>query len=117
VWGAAGTGGSVSTGAATLSAAQGNKITWTPVAGIVSYAIQRTAAGTSPSTTGYIGMATVAQASAGFIDYGIAATTYTQVTTPTNPSPQAGTVIARSLGTLASGTTTPTLVPVWVGAI
>jgi hypothetical protein len=116
VWGAAGTAGSVTTGNGTLSIANANKITWTPTAGASSYAIQRSAAGGTPSTTGYIGLASTAMATNGFIDYGIAATTYTQNVTPT-PTPQAGTALARALGTLSSGTTTPTLVAVNVGCL
>ncbi len=106
------TGGSVTTGAAILSASQGNKITWTAVTGATLYAIDRTAAGGTPSTTGFIGYATPAQATAGFIDYGQAATTFTAQLTP-NPV-TSGAALALSLGSLPSGTTTPTLVPVYV---
>jgi hypothetical protein len=111
VWSAASTAGSTSTGNATLSTSNYNQVTWTVVAGATAYAIQRSAGG---ATQGLIGTATSAQATSGFNDYGIAATTYTQNVTPT-PSPASGVVIAKSLGTLASGTTTPTLTPVWVG--
>jgi hypothetical protein len=114
VWGAAGSQGTVTTGASTLSVTQGNKITWTATAGAVRYAIQRSASGGTPSSTGLIGFASPAQATTGFVDYGQAATTFTQNLTPT-PLPQNGIVMARSLGTLAVSTTTPTLVPVFVG--
>lgn len=114
VWGAAGTAGSVTTGASTLSTTQGNKITWTATAGAVTYAIQRSASGGTPSSTGLIGYASPAQATTGFVDYGQAATTFTQNLTP-DPTPQTGVVLARALGALAVSTTTPTLVPVFVG--
>lgn len=114
VWGAAGSGGSVTTGAATLTTVNANKLTWTATSGATGYAIQRSASGGTPSSTGFIGYANPGQATTGFIDYGIVATTYTQNTTP-NVNPQPGVVIAKSLGTLASGTTTPTLVNVAVG--
>jgi fibronectin-binding autotransporter adhesin len=42
-------------GNATLTGSNFQQITWTPVAGAVSYKIYRTAVGTSPSTTGLIG--------------------------------------------------------------
>jgi hypothetical protein len=113
VWSAESTAGSVTTGAATLSTTNANKITWTNVTGAVNYAIDRTAVGTSPSTTGLIGFVT--SGTTGFIDYGLAATTFTAQTSP-NPNPQSGVVYARSKGTLAAGTTTPTLTPVFVGS-
>lgn len=115
VWGAAGTGGSVTTGNAVLSTTNANKITWTATAGATQYAIQRSAAGGTPSTTGFIGYASSAQATSGFIDYGQAATTFTQNLTP-NPTPQPGVVLARAIGSLVVSTTTPTLVPVFVGS-
>jgi len=111
VWGAAGTAGSTATGNATLSAINGNQLTWTPVAGAVAYAIQRTVGG---ATQGLIGTASLAQATSGFIDAGQTATTYAQNTTP-NANPGPGVVLARSLGSLMAGVTTPTLVPVFVG--
>jgi hypothetical protein len=114
VWSAASTGTATSTGNATLSTTNYNKITWTVVAGAVRYAIQRSVSSGTPSTTGFIGYATPAQATSGFADYGIPATTYTQNTTP-NPTPQPGVVVARALASLAGSTTTPTLVAVWVG--
>ena len=112
VWGAAGTAGSVTTGNATLSAVNGNKITWTATTGATQYAIQRSASGGTPSTTGFIGYASPAQATSGFVDYGQAATTYTQNTTPL-PNPISGIVLARAIGSLAT-TTTPTLTAVFV---
>jgi hypothetical protein len=115
VWSAESSATTLSTGNATLSVANANKITWTAVAGATYYAIDRTTAGGTPSTTGFIGYATAAQATAGFIDYGIAATTFTAITTPT-PTPVAGATLATSLGTLASGTTTPTLTWVYVAS-
>jgi hypothetical protein len=114
VWGAHGTGASVTTGNAILSAANGNKITWTATAGATLYAIERSAAGGTPSSTGFIGFASVAQATTGFVDYGQAATTFTQNLTP-NPFPPAGVALARAIGTLAVSTTTPTLVYVFLG--
>ena len=113
VWGAEGTAGSITTGNATLTAANANKITWAPTTGASSYAIDRTAVGTSPSTTGFLGYATAAQGVAGFTDYGIAATTFTPVIAPP-PVTAPGSGIAVSLGFLPSGTTIPTLVPVYV---
>jgi hypothetical protein len=114
VWGPAGSGGSVTVGNATLSTINANKITWTATGGAASYAIQRSAANGTPSTTGFIGYASPSQATNGFIDYGIPAVTYTQNTTPI-PNPPSGTAVARSLGTLVVSTTVPTLVPVVVG--
>lgn len=114
VWGAAGSEGTVTTGASTISATQGNKITWTATSGAVSYAIQRSTSGGTPSSTGLVGFASPAQATTGFVDYGQVATTFTQNTTPT-PTPRSGVVLARALGTLAVSTTTPALVPVFVG--
>jgi hypothetical protein len=113
VWSAASAAGSVTTGNATLSTTNGNKIVWTAVSTAVRYAIQRTVGG---GTQGFIGFASPAQATAGFIDYGIAGTTYAQNLVAT-PTPMPGIVIAKSLGTLAAGTTAPTLVPVFVGVI
>lgn len=113
VWSAASSTTSLTTSNAVLSAVNANKITWTNVAGAVQYAVNRTAAGGNPSTTGFIGFAT--SGTTGLIDYGQAATTFTQQTTP-NPTPPSGVTLARSMGTLASGTTTPTLTPVFVGS-
>jgi hypothetical protein len=116
VWGAEGTAASNSTSNAVLSATNGNKLTWTATTGAVLYAIDRTAAGGTPSTTGFIGYATPAQATSGFFDIGQAATTFTAQTTP-NPVPRPGAVYAVSLGALTSGTTTPTAVNVWLGGL
>jgi hypothetical protein len=115
VWSVEGAAGSVATGNATLTPANANKITWVPSPGIPLYAIDRTAVGTSPTTIGFLGYATAAQATSGFIDYGIAATTFTPVIAPI-PTPVSGATIAVSLGSLPAGTTVPTLVPVYVAA-
>lgn len=52
---AASTGGSTTTGNATLTSANYNVITWSSVVGAAFYDVYRTAAGTTPSTTGLIG--------------------------------------------------------------
>jgi len=113
IWGTASSNITITTGAATLSPTQGNSITWTPTPGASLFAIQRSAAGGTPSSTGFIGYASVAQATTGFVDYGQAATTYTQNLTP-SPISTPGVALARALGPLAT-TTTPTLVPVFFG--
>jgi hypothetical protein len=111
VWGAEGSAGSTSTGAATLTTVNNNKITWTAVSGAVGYVIDRTVGG---ATQGVIGYASPGQATTGFVDSGLVATAYAQNVTPT-PTPGNGVALARSLGVLAAGTTTPTLVWVFVG--
>jgi hypothetical protein len=50
--------GTTTTGNATLSATNFNRVTWTAVPGAVDYRIYRTTAGGTPSTTGLIGTAT-----------------------------------------------------------
>jgi len=47
--------GSTTTGAATLTAANYNIVTWAPIPGATAYKVYRTAVGTSPTSTGYIG--------------------------------------------------------------
>lgn len=108
---AASAGGSVTTGNAVLSTINGNKITWTAVAGVAYYIINRTVGG---ATQGFVG--TSNNPVAGFVDYGIVATPYTQQTTANLGSAALpGTVLAVSKGTLAASTTTPTLVLVNLG--
>jgi hypothetical protein len=65
----ASSGGSTTTGDATLSVNNLNRITWTPVAGAKQYKIYRTAHGTSPATNGLIGTVTSTNT---FDDTGIA---------------------------------------------
>ncbi|MBT9169051.1 MAG: hypothetical protein DDT19_02403 [Syntrophomonadaceae bacterium] len=65
----ASTEGRTTTGNATLSATNFNRITWSAVAGAVDYRIYRTTAGGAPSTTGLIGTATLLT----FDDTGLAA--------------------------------------------
>jgi hypothetical protein len=113
VWGIQSSAGSTSTGNATLSLTNYNIVKWTVQAGASQYVIQRSASSGTPSSTGFIGYASVAQATSGFNDYGIAGTTYTQNTTPT-PNPANGATLARAIGTLVAGTTTPTLTWVFV---
>ena len=114
VYSAQSTAASVTTGNATLSPTNGNKIVGTAVTGAVLYAINRTVAGGTPTTTGLIGICNAAQLVAGFVDYGQAATTFAAQTTP-NPNPPPGTVLAVAKGSLAAATTTPTNVLVSVG--
>jgi hypothetical protein len=114
VYSAQSTAASVTTGNATLSPTNGNKIVGTAVTGAVLYAINRTVSGGTPTTTGLIGYCNAAQLVAGFVDYGQAATTFTAQTTP-NPTPASGTVLAIAKGSLPAATTTPTLVLVNVG--
>ncbi|MGB8520850.1 MAG: hypothetical protein WCD38_11875 [Candidatus Tumulicola sp.] len=112
VYSAESTGTALATSNAVLSVANGNKITWTAVTGAAYYLIDRTAAGGTPSTTGIIGASNAP--TAGFVDYGQAATAYAAVTTPT-PTPPAGLTYAVARGTLAASITTPTLVSVSMG--
>ena len=108
---AEGTAGTSATGNANLSAANYNNITWTNTTGAAYYAIDRTTAGTTPSTTGFIGYAL--SGTTGFNDIGYAATTFANaVTTTPYPTPPPGAVLAVALGALAVSTTTATLVPV-----
>lgn len=108
----------LTTGAATLSQTQGNKITWTNVTGAVAYAIDRTTA--TGYGLGFIGF-TLANSGNGFVDYGQAATTMAAAgqnlasANNPNPTPRAGTCLAVSKGTLAASTSTATLVNVQVG--
>lgn len=115
IWSAASTGTAVTTGAATLSPTQGNKITWTAVTGAVSYAIFRTVVGTggNPSSVGWIGFSNAP--TAGFIDYGQAANLGVVAQAVPNPSPRNGTCLGIAKGSLVAGTTTPTPVLVQVG--
>ena len=108
---AEGTEGTTSTGNATLSTTNYNNITWTNTTGAAYYAIDRTTAAGTPSSTGFIGYAL--SGTTGFNDIGYAATTFANaiVTTPF-PTPPPGAVLAVALGALGSGTTTATLVPV-----
>ena len=48
--------GSTATGNATLTSSNSNRVTWSAVTGATSYRIWRTVAGTSPTTTGAIGI-------------------------------------------------------------
>jgi hypothetical protein len=117
VYSAESTAGTVSTGNATLGAVNYNHITWSAVTGATLYVIDRTASAGVPSTLGTIGYFSVVPGSSptyAFNDTGLAATTYTAVTTPTI-SPPAGTTLAISLGVVAASTSTPVLNPVWVG--
>ena len=114
IWSAESSATSLATSNATLSVTNANKITWTAVTGAAYYAIDRTAAGGTPSTTGLIGYSN--SPTAGFLDYGQAATTFaTPVQTVPDPTPRPGRTLAIAVGTLAAGTTTPTLTAVYVG--
>ncbi|MBT9169332.1 MAG: hypothetical protein DDT19_02690 [Syntrophomonadaceae bacterium] len=55
----ASTAGTTTTGNATLSTTNFNRITWSAVAGAVDYRVYRTTAGGTPSTTGLIGTTTL----------------------------------------------------------
>lgn len=116
VWSTESTSGSATNANATLSATAYTTISWTLVAGAVLYAIDRTSAAGTPSTTGIIGFASPAS-SGGWRDTGFA-TLGTQaalvVTTPT-PTPLPGSCLAVSLGVLAANTATATAVPVCMG--
>ena len=120
VWGTEGTASSITTANAQLSAANGNKITWTPVSNYPLYAVDRSAAlsvtNLGANSLGFIGFATSAVAINGFVDYGQQAVTFSNcvITTP-NPTPRAGVVLATALGSLASATSVPTLTNVWMG--
>jgi hypothetical protein len=65
---------STTTGAATLSAGAFNTLTWTAIPGASSYDVYRTTHATSPTTLGKIGnvLSSVAVASTGFKDTGLA---------------------------------------------
>lgn len=115
VWSAASGGTAVTTGAAQLSPTQGNKITWGAVAGSLKYAVFRTvvAAGGAPTSVGFIGYSN--SPTGGLIDYGQAANTAIVAQTVPNPTPRNGACLGIAKGTLAAGTTTPTLTLVEVG--
>lgn len=121
VWSVAeSSGGSNTTGVATLTTANYNNITFTLTSGAVAYAIDRTAAGTSPTALGIIGYVAVTPGTTptiAFHDTGlpVIATYANSVVTTPNPTPQAGCVLGVSLGTLSASTTTATLTNVWVG--
>lgn len=120
VWSAEGSAGTNASGVATLTAANFNSLTWTLTSGATLYAIDRTAAGGTPSTTGIIGYIAVTPGTTPtikFTDPGLPVIgTYAalSVTTPP-PTPAPGTCLGIALGSLAASTTTPTLVNVWVG--
>lgn len=122
VWSTSATVASATNGAANLSPANGTapgayiKLTWTTASGAALYAVQRTSAGTTPSSVGLIGFATSAQAASGFFDDGLPATTLTAQLVPT-PTPQPGACLAVSLGTLAANTTAATQIPVIMGGL
>jgi hypothetical protein len=65
------------TGNATLSVTNFNKVTWTPVTGVYQYKIYRTASSGTPSSTGLIGTVTSTEStvSTTFSDTGIAGST------------------------------------------
>jgi len=67
----ASTEGTTSTGAATLDGTHFNTITWTAVAGAVSYDIYRTTTATSPTTKGQLGNV-LADATLSFVDNAVA---------------------------------------------
>jgi len=67
----ASTEGTTSTGAATLDGTHFNTITWTAVAGAVSYDIYRTTTATSPTTKGKLGNV-LADATLSFVDNAVA---------------------------------------------
>jgi hypothetical protein len=102
----------LTTANATLTPANGNRITWTAVPGAAYYKIIRTVAGGSPSSTGLIG--TSNNPTGGFLDYGQTAVTYTPQSTPML-TPANGQVLAIAKGALPAGTSAPTLVNVQVG--
>ncbi len=113
VWSAESTSTQTTAGNATLSATNKITITGTNVTGAVLYAVDRSQAAGTPSTTGLIGYCP--SLTTGFVDIGYAAVTFpTAVTTP-EVVPQPGRVAAVAAGTLAASTTTPTLVSVLVG--
>ena len=115
VWSAESATGGTTTGNATLSATNKITVTWTNVTGAVLYAVDRTSAAGTPSSTGLIGYAT--NGTTGLVDTGLAATTFpTAITTP-NPTPAAGTCLAVSLGVLAANISTAALVSVYMGGI
>lgn len=111
VWSAESAATSATNGASALTTAAYTTFTWTNVAGAVLYAIDRTSAAGTPSSTGLIGFAN--SGVTGFRDIGYAATTFTAVTTPL-VTPQPGTCLAISLGTLAANTSTAASVPVYM---
>lgn len=115
VWGAEGSAATLSTANAVLSATNANKITWTATTGAVLYAIDRTTAAGTPSSTGLIGYATVAQATSGFLDIGQAAITFPTAQVVPNPTPRVGACLGYALGALTTSVTTPTAVNVLVG--
>ena len=115
VWSAESATGGTTTGNATLSATNKITVTWTNVTGATLYAVDRTSAAGTPSSTGLIGYVT--SGTVGLVDSGLAATAFpTAITTPP-PTPAAGTCLAVSLGVLAANTSTAALVPVYVGGI
>jgi hypothetical protein len=77
-------GGSTTTGNATLSSTNYNRITWTAVSGASAYRIYRTAVATSPTTTGMI--AIVSASALQFDDTGVAGDASTAPTVTTGGS-------------------------------
>ena len=97
-----------------LTPVNNNKITWTAGADSVSYAIIRSAVPSgSALTTGVIGYA--ANGTTGFVDAGQPSQGAYGGANTTVFDPVAGSVLAIALGSLATSTSTPTLVPVKVG--
>jgi hypothetical protein len=115
VWSAESATGGTTTGNATLSATNKITVTWTNVTGATLYAVDRTSAAGTPSSTGLIGYAT--NGTTGLVDTGLVATAFPAAVTTPNPNPPAGTCLAVSLGVLAANTTIATLVPVYFGGL
>lgn len=113
IWSAASTGTALATSAAVLSPTQGNKITGTNVTGAIRYAVFRTAAGGTPSSTGFIGFTN--SLTTGLVDYGQAANALVVAQSVPNPTTAPGVVLAIAKGTLVISTTTPTLTLVQIG--
>ena len=122
VWGTEGTASACTSCAAILNGVNGNKITWTAVAGVPLYAVDRTAAlsvtNLGANSLGFIGFATSNASVNGFVDYGQQASTFSlAVQTTPYPTPQTGVAIATAMGSLAAATSVPTLVPVYAGNV
>lgn len=121
VWGTAeSSAGSNTSGVATLTTANYNNITFTLTTGATLYAIDRTAAGTSPTALGIIGYVAVEPGTTptvAFKDTGlpVIGSYASLVQASPAPTPQPGACLGIALGALAASTTTPALVNVWVG--
>lgn len=104
------TAASTTTGNATLSASNYNRVSWTKISSAVSYKIYRTASGGTPSSLGLIGTVNSSATAMQFDDTGIAGTTAAPTTNTTGGSSVQGTANSSALAVTSTSATSQLVV-------